>query len=461
MKKNNNVIRYRKPFQLNIGSVLIVIIFIYVLFHIFTYITRDSITVYEVSQGTIVSNDTYQGLAIRQELVVPTDRDGYLFYYCKNRTRAGVKTPIYSVDTNGTMVKKLTEKEGQPNSISKDNLLSMKSDISTFVHDYSGIHFSKVYSFKNNTQDSLSQIYSQQMADSYRADIDAAAAADVFYTYRASQPGTVLFYTDGYEDMTVDSFTPDAFAPSKWISQNLRSRESVVSGDPAYKMIISDNWNLIIPIDEELANRVKDTTALELEFCEDGAKTWATCELKQLEGANYLVLSMDDSVDRYADSRYIQVKLMMSQKSGLKIPNSAIVSKTFFVIPKGYFMAGNDDADSKGLLVHTDEGDNFVKATIYYETEDAYYVDSQDVSPGAQLVKANSSERYTVGNDTAELKGVYNVNKGYAVFKQIDVLYQNEDYSIINTGTQYGVSLYDHIVLQGNSVNENDIIYVR
>ncbi|MBP5265954.1 MAG: hypothetical protein J6Z06_03930 [Lachnospiraceae bacterium] len=118
MKKNNNVVRFHRPFQLNIGSVLCVIIFIYVLFHVFTYFTTDNITIYEVTQGTIVSNDTYQGLAIRQETVVPTDRDGSLFYYCKNGSRVGVKSRIYSVDTDGALVKKLTEKEGQPDSIS-------------------------------------------------------------------------------------------------------------------------------------------------------------------------------------------------------------------------------------------------------------------------------------------------------------------------------------------------------
>ncbi|MBQ2467798.1 MAG: hypothetical protein II506_08530, partial [Lachnospiraceae bacterium] len=90
-----------------------------------------------------------------------------------------------------------------------------------------------------------------------------------------------------------------------------------------------------------------------------------------------------------------------------------------------------------------------------------YYIDSEDVSTGDQLIKANSNERYSAGNDIAELQGVYNVNKGYAVFKQIEILYQNEDYCVINTGTQYGVSLYDHIVLQGNLVNENDLIYAR
>ncbi|MCR5640490.1 MAG: hypothetical protein K6G04_03955 [Lachnospiraceae bacterium] len=462
MKEKSNVVRYRRPFQLNIGSVLCIIIFIYVLFHIFTFLTTESITIYEVTQGTIVSNDTYQGLAVRQETVVNTDRDGYPFYYSKNKSRVGVKSPIYSVDTSGELVKKLTEKEGTANTISKENLLSMKNEIATFVNDYDGIRFSKVYSFKGNTTDSLQQMYSQQMADSYSADIAAAASADLFYTYYAPVPGTLLFYTDGFEGLTVDSFTPDMFAPSKWNVTNLRAREAVAAGDVAYKMVTSDNWQLIVPIDESLAEQLTETTALQVEFCEDSAVTWAMCELRTIEEHPYLILSMDDSVDRYADSRYIDVKLLLHQKSGLKIPNSSIVSKSFFVVPKGYFMSGNDDSDTMGVLVYSAGGSNeFVETTIYYATEDCYYIDSENIHSGDQLMKANSSERYTVGNDVAELKGVYNVNKGYAVFKQIDLLYQNEDYSIINTGTQYGVSLYDHIVLQGNLVHENDIIYAR
>ena len=103
----------------------------------------------------------------------------------------------------------------------------------------------------------------------------------------------------------------------------------------------------------------------------------------------------------------------------------------------------------------------FVAPTIYYETDSYYYIDDEKIHQDDVIVKGDSTDTYTIGKHTDQLQGVYNVNKGYAVFKQIDILYHNEDYSIINTGTQYGVSLYDHIVLQGNSVNENDIIYVR
>ena len=183
------------------------------------------------------------------------------------------------------------------------------------------------------------------------------------------------------------------------------------------------------------------------------------CEVRQIGGQNVLFLTFDDSVERYADSRFVNIELLLAEQKGLKIPNSAIVQKTFYEIPKSYFYQGNNSKDL-GLMLHNEGADStFVTPTIYYETDDAYYVDEADVPSGSQVQKNNSTELFTVGGVTDQLSGVYNVNKGYAVFKQIEVIYQNEDYSIIKTGTPYGVALYDHIVLQGDLVNENEIIY--
>ena len=56
------------------------------------------------------------------------------------------------------------------------------------------------------------------------------------------------------------------------------------------------------------------------------------------------------------------------------------------------------------------------------------------------------------------LVGVYNINKGYADFKQIDILYENDEYAIVKSNTQYGLSVYDYIALDASSVEENEII---
>ena len=100
----------------------------------------------------------------------------------------------------------------------------------------------------------------------------------------------------------------------------------------------------------------------------------------------------------------------------------------------------------------------FINTSLYYETEDSYYIDEEGITAGTVLQRPDSNETYTVGQ-TASLKGVYNINKGYAVFKQINILYQNKEYTIVETGTSYGISLYDHIALDGTKVNENDLIH--
>ena len=40
----------------------------------------------------------------------------------------------------------------------------------------------------------------------------------------------------------------------------------------------------------------------------------------------------------------------------------------------------------------------------------------------------------------------------------IDILYQNEEYAIIARGTNYGLSQYDHIALDGSIIEENEVI---
>ena len=51
------------------------------------------------------------------------------------------------------------------------------------------------------------------------------------------------------------------------------------------------------------------------------------------------------------------------------------------------------------------------------------------------------------------------MDKGYADFKQVIVLYQNEEYSIVKSNTKYGLNVYDHIILDATSINDDDFIY--
>ena len=84
-------------------------------------------------------------------------------------------------------------------------------------------------------------------------------------------------------------------------------------------------------------------------------------------------------------------------------------------------------------------------------------MDSSLLNAGDILCKQEGQETYTVGK-RATLIGVYNMNKGYADFKQINILYQNDEYAIVNSNTRYGLSVYDYIVLDASSVSDDQFI---
>ena len=319
------------------------------------------------------------------------------------------------------------------------------------------IEYNKTYSFKNELQSQVEQLYTLSAMSSMEDSVANAISSGSFNIYNSPVPGLVVYSIDGLEDITVDSFVSDSFDISNYSSVNLKAQESVVAGQPVYKVITSDRWNLILDVDKKLYDSLQGESYLKIKFLEDDVETWTNLDFTEKAGKYYLILSLDDSMDRYADSRFVHVKIVNNNISGLKIPNSSIIEKEFYTIPKDYMVQGNND-DSAGFLLKSDAGNVVVNPTVYYETDDFYYVDNEFLTRGDRLVKPNSNEEYVVGADIDKLKGVFNVNKGYAVFKQIEILYQNNDYSIIKTGTSYGISMYDHIVLQGNEVEENTII---
>lgn len=456
-KKQNNIIKFQRQIHFNVGIVLCVIILFYVIFHIFTYLTKENISIYEVTQGSIAADYDYSALAIRSESIIYADRDGYPFYYKSNNATVGSKSVVYAMDDTGDIVSTLNAQTTDVTDLSDADLTEMESVIATFMNGYTDTDFQKTYAFKSDLSDTLSEVFNNEAISNVSANIEAATAADTYHLYYATEPGLLQYYIDGYEDLTLDTYSSEDFDSSSYEKTSLRTTDKITSGSPVYKVITSDKWNLVLPIDDDLAEKLADTTALEIQFDEDGAKTWTSCSIEEKAGEQYLVLSLDDSVDRYAEYRYVNIQLLIDDESGLKIPNSAITQKKFFTIPKSYFYQGND-SDDLGVIVKGSESDGLVVPTIYYETDDYYYVDNEYLHSGDVLIQSNSSETYEVGTDTATLDGVYNVNKGYAIFKIIDELYKNDDYTIIASGTNYGVALYDRIALQGNKVEENDVI---
>ena len=87
-----------------------------------------------------------------------------------------------------------------------------------------------------------------------------------------------------------------------------------------------------------------------------------------------------------------------------------------------------------------------------------YYIEPTALQSGDNLILQDSQERYTISKK-GSLIGVYYMNKGYADFRQIQILYQNDEYAIVRSNTMYGLNVYDYIVLNADTVSDEQIIY--
>ena len=83
-------------------------------------------------------------------------------------------------------------------------------------------------------------------------------------------------------------------------------------------------------------------------------------------------------------------------------------------------------------------------------------MDTSQFQVGDYVGKTDSDDLYRIAQ-TGQLTGVYNVNQGYAIFRIVEILYQNDEYCIVDKNTSYGVSLYDRIILNASSVSEDEI----
>ncbi len=99
-------------------------------------------------------------------------------------------------------------------------------------------------------------------------------------------------------------------------------------------------------------------------------------------------------------------------------------------------------------------------ANVYSHSDGYYLVDRNLLTEGDSILMENSSNRIQLQEKDVEvLHGVYNINKGYAVFREITVIDENEEYCIVSSNNIYSLAAYDYIVMNADEVTEDQIVY--
>lgn len=459
----NNITKYRKPVNLNIGVLIFIAIFIYVVICVVTYFRTEHIVGYSVLEGSLTSNSIYEGIALRAEEVMTGTDAGYVNYFAREGERVASGNLVYTIDETGRLSDYINASESGENSLSDADLTELKTEITSFISRFDRKQFSDVYNFKYGVEGTVLKLANYNILENVSALNEASNTALIDYHY-AAKSGIVTYFVDGYEDLTLQDMTVEHFDQKEYDKKHLVNNELLAAGDPVYKLSTDEDWSIVIHVDdEETAQKLVEKEYVEVRFLKNQYTSWGAVEAFTNEaGDSFVQLSFTNSMVTFCSDRFVDIELLLEEQKGLKIPNSAIVEKEFYIVPKEYVTKGGNSGNNGVLLeVYDEEGNastKFVETTIYDETETEYYLDNRVLQAGNYLIKPESTEKHAVSK-TGSLKGVYNINKGYADFKQVTILDDNEKYSIVKSNTVYGLNVYDHIVLDASTVNDNDFIY--
>ena len=213
-KRNQKIIRYRKSFNLNIGMLIFAVIFFYLVFNVYTYMTKEKVQFYEVADGSIVDDKSYTGLILRQESVQYADSAGTINYYVREGKRASVGTCIYSIDESGTMSSLLEEQNQGTGALTENDLSEIRRQLNAYSLSYRDEAFDAIYNTKYMLEASVLECVNFNTLDNQGQMMEQLGAT--FKQITTPVSGVVSYNIDSYEGLDSSQVNEQIFDRSQY-----------------------------------------------------------------------------------------------------------------------------------------------------------------------------------------------------------------------------------------------------
>ena len=452
----------KRRIRWNIGMIVFLVIFIYVMINIVSFFIKKKLTVYRVTKDEMTTTFSFTGIALRDEKLLKASQNGYITYYVEEGKRVRKSGTLYILDKDGKVQETFADQaealRGKGETLDDEEI---QKKVTEFQSIYSDGSFSDVYDLKYDLKNTILNLNEDSMKEVIDA-VSKKLGEDAFHTETSPASGAAAFYSDSFDGKTADDITDADFDQENYRAVRYNSSDQVKKGNVVCRVTNSENWTVVVPLEKSQYDFLQDKDSVTVKFQSDQEKTTADLKVKKKGNSYFGYLSLDDYVVRYLDERYLDIDITLDSHEGLKIPNSAVVKKKFYQVPAEYISKGNDGKE-EGFSVRTTDDKGEVKVeqknfTIYKKIKKYCYLDPEEVGEDVVLQSMDSDDSYLV-EKTKTLEGVYCTNQGYADFRLIEKTAQKDDYCIVEENTDHGISLYDFIVLDSSTIKENQIIY--
>lgn len=459
MKQPNRIIQLNKEIRANAATIVIAAVLLYVVISVVSSLSKESVTIYQVSKGDVSNDITLQGLAIRDEVIVNTQKSGYLCYYITDGEKVKKNSTVCTIDETGEIYNTENNSDSNYNALlSSNDYASIRSLISSYKLSYSDVTFYNAYSFETSANNKVFELTNEvlmQQAGSSGRGLSSVSAPD---------SGLVTYYIDGYENYQIsEKIKASDFDKAGYDKKAMKSGDYAEAGSTIVKIIPSEQWNIVAPISQDQLAELDGQSYVKFRI--NNSNFTITMPFTIIEGSDgsYINIAIDKYMSNYLSERFVTVELIQSDESGLKIPSSALVEKQVYRIPLSYLSAGSNQSNENRLnLQRTDDKGNKtiqqMQPKIYKADEKYAYVDPEGFEDSDILVNITSNA--TIAASLLELyplTGVYFANQGIAEFRRVTVIKTIDEFVLIESGEE--LKAYDNIVLDAQSVTENQLIY--
>ena len=455
--------KYRKKSNnFSITTILFLGIAIYLSVHTIGYLTKEKVRIFEVEAAEKYSSSpTYTGVISREETIYTTENAGYINYYIREGKKASDRNTVYKLDQTGQFANMLADTLGDIQSLSKENLKKIKEDMIRFSSSFDPMYFKEIYDEKNNLSVSLIDSLNMTALENLGHTVDTSS----FQKISTDKSGLIVYRSDNYEGIQPEEVTLKTFDKKNYSSTVYLAGELWEANSFAYKLVKDDTWTITFPLSEEDMLSYNDKTKLSIYLKDiDVTTTGNFSTFKASDGTTMGKIELIKYGSSYCESRFVDFTITEKDVYGIKVPKTSVVSKSFYTIPKEYITkGGNNNKQGVNKEVIDSNGNTtivFVPVSIFETTDTEYYIDSSEIQSGDVLIRADSQDKYQI-SVSAPLDGVYNANKGYSIFRRVEILAETKDkeYYIVSPSTKYGIEPYDHIVLNSEFVVENQSLY--
>ena len=396
----------RKIFKPTVGKLLGILTAAYFIFTFISISGRADVNYYEVEEGSLVKEHDYTGLILRQEEIIDAESGGYIYFYVADGRKTAAGEPVYLIDAGGDMSSYLSSHSEDLTDVNSPKLKDIRTEMLHYSRSFSDRDFNMLYDVYDSLEAKAVEYSSLSIFNTISDDLKANGIS--FQEFPAGKNGTVCYYTDGYESVTENEISAELFDKSDYKRNTVKAGDLVEAGAPAYKLITDENWYIAFMLNDDDAASFSDSTVLTISFPDKGFKVKVPFRIVYgSDGGQYGILTMNSYLVQFTSDRFVSFDIVSNDVSGLKIPDKAITTKDFYIIPSVYLTedAGGNTGFNKAIVGDNGTSYQFVITDIYSKDDDYCYIECDENSllkPGDYVVPPLGTDLSSLNESTAD-----------------------------------------------------------